>query len=164
MPLIADTECCGIMRDVIKVAMRFARDRFALVLWAVTLSACSPGGTGPVSRKALMPVGAAELGRLLSGHYMRDCDGPADSGPLILRHDDTFEKVTGFSNYGGRYEVLDGVVAFRGTQDGLPVEFKIHFFRNAAGTLLWSDEGNPPRPIDLRKIDEHSHDLSCARE
>jgi hypothetical protein len=152
------------MRDVIKVAMRFAGDSFVLVLWAVTLSACSPGGTSHASKNALMPVGAAELRDLLSGHYMRDCEGPADSGPLILRHDDTFEKVTGFANYGGKYELLDGLVAFRGTQDGLPVEFKIRFFKNAVGTLLWSDEGNPPRPIDLRKIDEHSHDLSCARK
>ncbi|MDT8759680.1 hypothetical protein MZO42_13320 [Sphingomonas psychrotolerans] len=146
---------------MIKVAMRFAGDHFVLMLLAVTLSACSPGGTAPASKNAYMPIGAAELRGLLSGHYMRDCDGPLDSGPLILRDDDTFEKVTGFGNYGGSYEVRDSLVVFRGTQDGLPVAFKIRFFRNAAGSLLWSDEGNPPRSLDLRKIDEHSHDLSC---
>jgi hypothetical protein len=144
--------------------MKLTRDHLVLAPWAIAVSACSPAGTGPAPGNALIPVRAVELRNLLSGHYIRDCEGPPDSGPLILRKDGTFEKLTGFANYGGRYEVLDGAAAFHGTQDGQPVQFTIRFFKNAAGTLLSSDEDNPPRPIDLRKIDEQSRNLSCARE
>jgi hypothetical protein len=144
--------------------MLLARHRTSILvlLTSLPLFACSPEHAHSNAPEGLSPVSAAELRALLPRHNLRDCDGPIDSGPLIFLDDSTFEKVTGFGNYGGTFEVVDGQVLFHGVQNEEIVEFAIRFFNDRHGDVFVAYERSSPHAADLRKNDENARSLNCT--
>lgn len=106
---------------------------------------------------------ASDLRNMVFGHYIRDCEGPVDGGPLIIERDARFEKVTGFGSYDGSYYTHQNTIHFVARRTKPPIIFFMRFFKDANGNLFVTDKLNrTPYPIHIRPIDSHAHDLTCA--
>jgi len=106
---------------------------------------------------------ASDLRNMVFGHYIRDCEGPVDAGPLIIERDAHFEKITGFGSYDGTYSTHLNTIYFVARHTKPPITFFMRFFKDANGSLFVIDELNrTPFPIHIRPIDSHAHDLTCT--
>ncbi len=106
---------------------------------------------------------ASDLRNMVLGHYIRDCEGSVDAGPLIIERNARFEKVTGFGSYDGTYSTHQNTIYFVTRHTKSPIIFFMRFFKDTSGSLFVTDELNrTPYPIHIRPIDSHAHDLTCA--
>jgi len=106
---------------------------------------------------------ASDLRTMVFGHYIRDCEGPVDAGPLIIEQDARFEKVTGFGSYDGTYSTHQNAIYFVARHTRPRISFFMRFFKDANGSLFVTDKLNrTPFPIHIKPIDSHAHDLTCA--
>ena len=106
---------------------------------------------------------ASDLRNMVFAHYIHDCDGPVDAGPLIIERNAHFEKVTGFGSYDGTYFTHHNSIYFVARHVKPPISFFMRFFKDTSGSLFVTDALNPtPFPIHIRPIDSHAHDLTCG--
>ena len=129
---------------------------------SLVLAACGAPASPP--KKYPIPVPAAELRRLLLGHFIDERPNyPCDGGPLTFPTADRFIHYNQFgaSSSTGTYRVLDGAVELLyENSDGPPETDRIEVVRDAKGTLL-STNWSALHPLTLTPIDANTSAISC---
>ncbi|MFS2109019.1 hypothetical protein ACCC88_04985 [Sphingomonas sp. Sphisp140] len=139
---------------------KFGR-RYALA-GSLVLAACSAPASPP--KKYPIPVPAAELRRLLLGHFIDERPNyPCDAGPLTFPTADRFIQYSQFgaSSSTGTYRVLDGAVELLYESSDGPERDRIEVVRDANGTLL-STNWSALHPLTLTPIDADTSAISCG--
>ncbi|MDG2532766.1 hypothetical protein P6144_03845 [Sphingomonas sp. HITSZ_GF] len=136
---------------------------FHLALLPMLAAATACGGAPAATKHYPAPVPAAELTRLLPGHYVDwGLLAPCDSGPLVFQAGGRFLWYNGFGNATGTYRVLNGGVEMDGKWGGRPDRFRIRFARDAKGALLFAMPENPLRPVRLAPVDAGTPGIGCG--
>ncbi|MDF7773860.1 hypothetical protein P1X14_01265 [Sphingomonas sp. AOB5] len=129
------------------------------------LGACSPAKPPPGPATLRTPVVAAELQRLLPGHFIDERPYPCDAGALALHADGKFDWFSGWGGTHGTYRIGDGAVAFEGYRYNSAdpkVDFSVTFAKDGNGTIYYRIAPDPERELRLAKIDRNTPFISCG--
>ncbi|MES2444238.1 MAG: hypothetical protein V4574_15530 [Pseudomonadota bacterium] len=112
------------------------------------------------------PVPAAELRRLIPGHYLDERPYPCDAGPTLIQNNGTFIIASGWGSTEGSYTIADGAIVldgYRSNTGGDPrVRFTLKFARDGNGTIHYRDLDERERELKLGEIDANTLSISCG--